>query len=52
MMPAPADRPKPLVALRGVRILDTLLDALTAAGITDITMVRGYRGERFDELLE
>ena len=52
MMPATADRPKPLVAVRGVRILDTLLDALTAAGITDITVVRGYRGERFDELLE
>ncbi len=52
MMPATVDRPKPLVTVRGVRILDTLLDALLAAGVTDITVVRGYRGERFDELLE
>ncbi len=52
MMPATADRPKPLVTVNGVRILDTLLDALVAVGITDITVVRGYRKERFDELLE
>ena len=52
MMPATADRPKPMVEVNGVRIIDTLLDALTAAGITDITMVGGYRFERLRELLE
>ena len=52
MMPATADRPKPLVTVNGVRILDTLLDALTAVGIRDITIVRGYRKECFDALLE
>lgn len=52
MMPATAERPKPLVTVNGVRILDTLLDALVAVGITDITVVRGYKKERFDELLE
>lgn len=51
MMPATADRPKPMVTVCGVRIIDTLLDALTAVGITDITLVRGYRKERFDEIL-
>ena len=51
MMPATADRPKPMVTVNGVRIIDTLLDALTAVGITDITLVRGYQKERFDELL-
>lgn len=51
MMPATADRPKPMVTVRGVRIIDTLLDALTGVGITDITLVRGYHKERFDELL-
>ena len=51
MMPATADRPKPMVTVNGVRIIDTLLDALTAVGITDITLVRGYHKERFDELL-
>ena len=52
MMPATADRPKPLVRVNGVRILETLLDALTAVGIRDITVVRGYRKECFDALLE
>lgn len=52
MMPATADRPKPLVTVNGVRILETLLDALVAVGIRDITVVRGYRRECFDALLE
>lgn len=52
MMPATADRPKPLVTVNGVRILETLLDALAAVGIRDITVVRGYRKECFDALLE
>lgn len=51
MMPATADRPKPMVTVQGVRIIDTLLDALVGVGITDITLVRGYKKERFDELL-
>lgn len=51
MMPATADRPKPLVTVNGVRILDTLLDALVDVGISDITIVRGYKKECFDELL-
>ena len=52
MMPATADRPKPMVTVNGTRIIDTLLDALTAAGIRDITIVRGYKKERMDELRE
>lgn len=52
MMPATADRPKPLVTVNGVSILETLLDALVAVGIRDITVVRGYRKECFDALLE
>lgn len=50
MMPATADRPKPLVTVNGIRILDTLLDSLTAVGIRDITIVRGYRKERFADI--
>lgn len=52
MVPATLDRPKPLVTVGGVRIIDTLLDALVAVGITDITIVRGYKKESFDVLLE
>ena len=50
MMPATEDRPKPMVRVNGVRMIDTLLDALCAAGVRDITIVRGYRREAFDEL--
>lgn len=51
MMPATADRPKPMVTVNGRRIISTLLDALLAAGVDDITIVRGYKKKRFDELL-
>lgn len=52
MLPATADRPKPMVTVNGVRIIETLLDALVRVGITDITLIRGYKKEKFDELLE
>ena len=38
--------------MNGVRIIDTLLDALVKVGIRDITIVGGYRVEVMDELLE
>lgn len=52
MMPATSDKPKPLVTVNGVRILDTLLDAIVAVGIKDITIIRGYKKEKFDEIIE
>lgn len=52
MAPVTLDTPKPLVRVNGVRIIDTLLDALIAADIRDITIVRGYKKEKFDELLK
>ena len=47
MMPATEDKPKPMVTVNGVRIIDTLLDALTMVGIQEITIIGGYR---FDKL--
>ncbi len=52
MVPVTLDRPKPLVRVNGVRIVDTIIDALLAADIRDITIVRGYKKECFGELLE
>ena len=52
LAPVTLDTPKPLVKVNGVRIIDTLLDALIEKGITNITIVRGYKKEKFDELLE
>lgn len=52
LAPVTLDTPKPLVKIHGVRIIDTLLDALVSKGITSITIVRGYKKEKFDELLQ
>ena len=39
------DRPKCLVELGGVRLLDWQLAALKAAGIEDVVVVTGYRAD-------
>ena len=52
MAPVTLDTPKPLVKVNGVRIIDTLLDALIAKGIDNITVVVGYKKEQFQQLLE
>lgn len=52
MVPVTLNTPKPLIQVKGKRIIETLLDAVVAAGITDITIVRGYLGEQFDVLLK
>jgi CTP:phosphocholine cytidylyltransferase-like protein len=51
LVPITLNTPKPLVRVKGVRIIDTLLDAVAAAGIKDVVIVRGYLGEQFDQLL-
>ena len=51
LVPITLNTPKPLVRVRGKRIIDSLLDAVTAAGIKEIYVVRGYLGEQFDQLL-
>ena len=51
MVPITFNTPKPLVRVHGVRMIDTLLDAVVAAGIGEIYIVRGYLGEQFDQLL-
>ena len=50
LAPLTDDRPKPMVEVCGRPIITTILDALKAAGISSITIVRGYRGEAFDIL--
>ncbi|MDR1787996.1 MAG: NTP transferase domain-containing protein [Treponema sp.] len=51
LVPITLNTPKPLVRVKGVRIIDTLLDAVKAAGISEVVIVRGYLGEQFDQLL-
>jgi len=50
MVPITINTPKPLVRIKGVRIIDTLLDAVYAAEINDVIIVRGYLKEQFDQL--
>ena len=51
LVPITLNTPKPLVRVKGKRIIDSLLDAVIAAGIEEIYLVRGYLAEQFDQLL-
>lgn len=51
LVPITLNTPKPLVRVKGRRIIDSLLDAVLAAGIKEIYIVRGYLSEQFDQLL-
>lgn len=50
MVPVTINTPKPLVRVNNVRIIDTLIDACIENSINDITIVRGYLGEQFEQL--
>lgn len=51
LVPITLNTPKPLIRVKNTRIIDTLLDAVIAAGIKEIYIVRGYLAEQFDVLL-
>ena len=51
LVPITLNTPKPLVRVKGKRIIDTLLDAVIALGIEEIYLIIGYLGEQFDQLL-
>ena len=51
LVPITLNTPKPLVRVRGERIIDRLIDACLEAGVNEIWVVRGYLGELFDQLL-
>ena len=50
LLPVTVNTPKPLARVHGVRIIDRLIDALLAADIEEIYVVRGYLAEEFDQL--
>ena len=52
LVPVTLDMPKPLVPVHGKRLIDGLIDAVLAAGIEDIIIVRGYMAEKFEVLKE
>lgn len=52
LAPVSLEVPKPLVTVGGVRLVDTLIDALLSAGIDDISVVLGYKAAAFTALGE
>ncbi len=52
LVPITLNTPKPLIRVKGKRIIDSLLDAVVSAGIEEIYLVRGYLSEQFDQLLK
>ncbi len=52
LVPITLNTPKPLVRVKGKRIIDSLLDAVVSVGIEEIYLVRGYLSEQFDQLLK
>lgn len=51
LLPITLNTPKPLVRVRGQRIIDSLIDACIEVGINEIYIVRGHLPEQFDQLL-
>lgn len=51
LAPITFNTPKPLVRVKGTRIIDHLIDACLEAGIEEIYIVRGYLAEQFDQLI-
>lgn len=51
LVPITLNTPKPLIRIKGQRIIDTMIDAALEVGIEDIIIVRGYLSEQFDSLL-
>ena len=51
LLPVTLNTPKPLVRVKGKRIIDGLLDQVLELGISEIYIVRGYLGEQFYQLI-
>ena len=51
LLPITLNTPKPLIRVHGKRIIETSIDAVLAAGIEEIYIIRGYLGEQFEQLL-
>lgn len=52
MRPVTLHTPKPMISVNGVRMIDTVIQALHANHITEIYVVVGYRKEQFQPLTQ
>ena len=52
LMPLTVSRPKPMVEVLGRPVVDYVKDAMVAAGIVDLVVTTGYRGEQLQHHVE
>ena len=52
LVPITLNTPKPLIMVKGKKIIETLLDAVVKAEIEEIIIVTGYLNEQFEILLK
>ena len=50
MRPLTNETPKPLVKVNGIRMIESIIQALHQENITDITVVTGYLADKFEFL--
>ena len=51
MRPLTNETPKPLVKVNGIRMIESIIQALHQENVTDITVVTGYLADKFDQLI-
>lgn len=52
LMPITENTPKPLVKVKGVSLIETIIKGLKRSGIEDITIVLGKQAEKFDSIIK
>lgn len=52
LRPLTLHRPKPMIEVLGIPVIEYVKDAMTAAGINEVIVTTGYRGESLAELVD